>query len=170
MSKKIFVAVDVRSMWEVCLRMFGNKAKLDYRKLRDKLISLCDNGSIIESTAYFPFVESSKISSFYSFLKLIGFNVFEKHILPKHKSYFNIDMDIEITTDILCRGFNKEYDTLIIVTNDFNYQYLFSTLKNIVENISIFIVCFKDESMERYSSICHKLIYLTKDFVIDGRI
>lgn len=164
MAGRIFIAIDVKSLWESCIKLHGPKAKINYKKFKEYLLSLCSD-VMVDAIAYSSFNDPGKVAPFHDLLKSLGFVVMEKFITPMYKGNYAADMGVELTTDCVRGAALDSYDTLIIATNDWNFCYPIQEIRKM--NRIVLLVGFEDCMSDRLQLIADRVFDIPNTLILN---
>ena len=121
---RVLAAVDVQNLWHACRESYGDFARIDFSKLRERALAGTNGGKLIAYT-----IDSGKDNSnFLRMLKANGYMTKVRHMkYDKNKGRpFATNWDVGMTIDVLNNI--DEFDMLVLVSGDGDFL-------NLVEDV-----------------------------------
>jgi len=128
-SEKVLVVLDVKNLLRVCKSLFGSSYRVDYKKVLEAVISNCKVNSDIHATAYVSLSRHINPAdvSFAAAMGKMGYMVKKQTMFPRVRIGIDILSEADwlpgITTDILEKYYEDEYNHFVIITGDNDFRY-----------------------------------------------
>ena len=172
-NERIYVAVDVSSLWFACKNLFGEEYRISYPSLKKLVANSHTMASHIQYTAYVVSAPHTKFDTvtqqrvtippknrrFIEYLENLGFKVKNKRLDYEHfdNSILGADWSIGITIDAL--DYLDTYDTFTLLSGVGDYSSLLQALKE--RRKCVEVITFRDYYSRKIHSIADSIIYLS---------
>jgi hypothetical protein len=166
--ERIWLAVDVASLWDACRVSHGRGARINFEVLQDIVPSLRGGIEFVELTAS-AYIVTHKRNTHGTFSDVL--NSLEYHVKPTEVEYVsdgNKPMPVHgdwtsgITVDAM--HWLEHYDTFVLAAGTKQFEKLLTYLRNHGKNV--IVLTFESEATQAlYEDYADEVFYLTKDIV-----
>lgn len=142
---KVMIFIDGSNLFHSC-KEFRRERQINLKINYEKLARVLSSGRKLKRVYYYgsinPFDESEmeKQTKFYHALEHINdFHIVKKPLRRRGHDTVEKGIDVALVTDMLTLGFNKAYDTAIIVSGDGDYIHAVDQLKALGMSVEVAI-------------------------------
>jgi len=157
---RVFACLDIQNMWYGCRDMFGDFSRIDFIKLKNKILKGTDGGKMVAYT-----VDGGKDST--KFLKMLKANGFATKVMfmkfDKNKGRpYHTDWDVGITIDALNNV--DDYDMFVLVSGDGDFSKLVEDLQRKGKKVRVMMF---PNSLSGKLKGANEVLHLGKDDLYD---
>lgn len=173
-SYNVFVAVDTQVLYHSCRFAFGERAKIDYKKLKDLIqrnIGKLSGNPNIEAIAY-TVATSREVDTtpFIGMLRSLNFVTRTKKVPYTHRNannQFRMEWSVGITIDVMNRVLAEHdpIDRLVLVSGVGSYAELVDCLDDY--RVPTDVYGFRGSVATMLEESAEELYYLTEDILFD---
>jgi len=162
-DSRFYVACDVSNLFKACRDEFGDKARVDFKKLSGMVPKLVGTDVHQDLVAYIVTNPEQQHKAFTKVLTTFGFRVRER-FLRYEKAFLKptrTDWDVGITIDAIDQI--DEYDTFVLVSGDGDFSILLDYLKQ--RGKKTLVLTFENSTARSLYESADELIILDKNAI-----
>jgi hypothetical protein len=165
---RVWLAVDVASLWEACRTCHGRQARINFEVLRDVVVSIrgCLDTVEVTASAYIVTHKRNTHGTFQDVLDSLEYHVkpsqVEYAVAGDHPVSVHDDWTSGITVDAM--HWLDHYDTFVLAAGTKQFEKLLTYLQSRGKNV-IVLTFESPAATALYEDYADEVFYLTKDIV-----